>query len=67
MTDLDWRIDRWAQNGNKLLVEGCEEYRERASGRFVSHPYIGIVEFSASGKIMAMRDYFEMNSQVSNE
>ena len=67
MTDLDWRIDRWAQNGNKLLVEGCEEYRERASGRFVSHPYMGIVEFSASGKIMAMRDYFEMNSQVSNE
>lgn len=63
MTDVIWRIDRWAQNGNKLLVEGYEEYRERASGKRVGHPYMGIVEFNESGQISAMRDYFEMNGK----
>lgn len=63
MTDVVWRIDRWAQNGNKLLVEGYEEYRERATGKRVGHPYMGIVEFNDQGKITAMRDYFEMNGK----
>lgn len=63
MTDVVWRIDRWAQNGNKLLVEGYEEYREIATGKRVGHPYMGIVEFNDAGQISAMRDYFEMNGK----
>lgn len=63
LTDVVWRIDRWAQNGNKLLVEGYEEYRERATGKRVGHPYMGIIEFNHGGKITAMRDYFEMNGK----
>jgi limonene-1,2-epoxide hydrolase len=67
MTDVHWRVDRWAQNGNKLLVEGYEEYRERASGRRVGHPYMGIIEFNEDGLITAMRDYFEMNGRPEDE
>jgi limonene-1,2-epoxide hydrolase len=67
MTDVIWRVDRWAQNGNKLLVEGYEEYRERASGKRVGHPYMGIVEFNDRGEITAMRDYFEMNGKPLDE
>lgn len=67
MTDTVWRIDRWAQNGNKLLVEGYEEYRERATGKRVGHPYMGIVEFDDDGRITAMRDYFEMNGKPPDE
>lgn len=58
-----WRIDRYAQNGNKLLVEGYEEYIEKASGKRVGHPYMGIVEFNDEGKITHMRDYFEMDGK----
>lgn len=60
---LVWRIDRHARNGNKLLVEGYEEYRVKASGETVGHPYMGIVEFNDAGKITHMRDYFEMDGK----
>lgn len=63
MTDLLWRIDRWASNGNKLLVEGYEEYTERNTGKRVGHPYMGIVEFNDQGLITAMREYFEMDGK----
>lgn len=66
-SDMVWRIDRWAENGNTLLVEGYEEYRERASGKRVGHPYMGIVEFNDDGKIVAMREYFEMNGKPLDE
>ncbi|MDA0629791.1 MAG: nuclear transport factor 2 family protein [Proteobacteria bacterium] len=67
MTDLLWRIDRWASNGNKLLVEGYEEYTERHTGKRVGHPYMGIVEFNDRGLIIAMRDYFEMDGKPLND
>jgi ketosteroid isomerase-like protein len=64
MTDTHWRVDRFAENGNFLLVEGCEEYVVKATGRKVSHPYMGICEFR-DGKIARMRDYFEMGDPSS--
>jgi limonene-1,2-epoxide hydrolase len=59
--DLEWRIDRWARNGNKLLVEGYEEYTDTRTGARVAHPYMGIFEFR-DGLIARWRDYFEMDS-----
>lgn len=58
-SDNVWRVDRYAENGNLLLVEGLEEYVIKSSGEKVSHPYMGIVEVR-DGKIAKMRDYFEM-------
>ena len=58
-TDNVWRVDRYAVNGNMLLVEGYEEYGIKANGKKVCHPYMGICEIR-DGKIAKMRDYFEM-------
>jgi limonene-1,2-epoxide hydrolase len=60
MTDTEWRIDRYAENGNVLMVEGVEVYTIKATGQKVVHPYMGICEFR-DGRIAKMRDYFEMD------
>lgn len=59
-SELQWRIDRHAQNGDKLLVEGYEEYVDTRTGKRVAHPYMGILEFR-DGRIARWRDYFEMD------
>jgi len=58
-----WDIDRWAVNGDKLLVEGYEEYRVKETGQLVGHPYMSILEFDADGRIRNMREYFEMEGK----
>lgn len=57
-SDVTWRIDTFAQTGDKLLVEGYEEFVD-ADGNTVKHPYMGIFEFK-DGKICGWRDYFQM-------
>lgn len=59
--DPNWCIDRQAENGNKLLVEGSEEYTDTRTGVRQKTPYMGIFEFR-DGKIARWRDYFEMKS-----
>lgn len=54
-----WKILNWAENGGNLFTEGMEEYTN-ADGVLVQHPYMGIIEFDAGGKIIAWRDYFQM-------
>jgi len=58
--DVEWRIDRYAENDNMLFVEGYEEYLDTRSNERIAHPYMGIYEFR-DGKIAKWRDYFEMN------
>jgi limonene-1,2-epoxide hydrolase len=60
-SELLWRIDRHAANGNKLLVEGYEEYVDTTSHQKIARPYMGIFEFR-DGKIVGWRDYFEMDA-----
>jgi limonene-1,2-epoxide hydrolase len=55
-----WSLLRWAETGNALLTEGIEEY-VNADGALVRHPYMGVIEFDADGRIVAWRDYFQMN------
>lgn len=57
--DAVWIIDRHAEAGDFLFSEGREEYLN-ADGHKVSHPYMGVIEFR-EGKIVAWRDYFQMN------
>lgn len=57
-SDVTWRIETFAETGNKLLVEGYEEY-VGPDGALVKHPYMGIFEFK-DGKICGWRDYFQM-------
>jgi limonene-1,2-epoxide hydrolase len=54
-----WVIVRHAEAGNAIMMEGREDYIN-ADGQTVSHPYMGVIEFE-DGKIVAWRDYFQMN------
>jgi limonene-1,2-epoxide hydrolase len=62
--EVIWRIDRTAEADGCLLVEGYEEYLDKRTGDRVAHPYMGILEFRADGKITKWRDYFEMNNKL---
>ncbi|MGQ2991418.1 MAG: nuclear transport factor 2 family protein [Brevundimonas sp.] len=54
-----WVLQHWAERDGRLLAEGREEY-VNADGVLVQHPYMGIIEFGADGKITGWRDYFQM-------
>ena len=57
--DPEWVIINHAESGDRLLVEGYEEYRDVATGRQVMNRYMGILEFR-DGRIARWRDYFQM-------
>ena len=59
-----WTLVNWAENGDKVLTEGQEDY-VNADGFSVSHPYMGIIEFR-DGKIVAWRDYFQMKDPAAS-
>ena len=58
--DVTWRIFDYAEKGERLFVEGVDEYVS-AEGRLVSAPYAGVVEFR-DGKIIGLREYFDMGA-----
>lgn len=58
--DVVWRIDRYAEVDNCLLVEGYEEYTDLRTKERTAHPYMGVFEFDGD-KVSKWRDYFEMN------
>lgn len=55
-----WEITSFAQDGDKLLMEGWEELTEIATGQRVKNLYMGVMEFR-DGKIARWRDYFQLN------
>ena len=61
--DVIWRIDRHAETGDALLVEGYEEYTDIRTGDRIAHPYMGVFEFNGD-KICKWRDYFEMRQKA---
>jgi hypothetical protein len=68
LRDVTWRIFDHAEKGDRLFVEGVDEYVS-AEGRLVSAPYAGVVEFR-DGKIIGLREYFDMgavNAQKAGE
>jgi limonene-1,2-epoxide hydrolase len=60
-----WRVDRIAESGDCLFIEGYEEYTDLRTGERIAHPYMGIMEFR-DGKVAKWRDYFEMNQKKSD-
>jgi limonene-1,2-epoxide hydrolase len=55
-----WQITSFAQDGDKLLMEGWEELTEIATGQRIKNLYMGVMEFR-DGKIVGWRDYFQLN------
>ena len=60
LRDVTWRIFDHAEKGDRLFVEGVDEYVS-AEGRLVSAPYAGVVEVR-DGKIIGLREYFDMGA-----
>lgn len=60
LRDVTWRIFDHAEKGDRLFVEGVDEYVS-AEGRLVSAPYAGVVEFR-DGKIIGLREYFDVGA-----
>jgi limonene-1,2-epoxide hydrolase len=57
MNDIRWAIFDCAQHGNRLFVEGVDDY-VTAEGRRVVIPYAGVLAFKGD-KISEWRDYFD--------
>jgi len=56
--DIRWFIRHWAQDGDRLFIEGVDDYRD-AGGRRIRTPYMGVFEFDGA-KVIGWRDYVDM-------
>jgi len=57
MNDVKWRIFHHAEDGDRLFVEGVDEYTT-TGGVDVAAPYAGVIEFTGD-KISGWRDYVD--------
>lgn len=55
--EVRWRIFHHAEDGDRLFVEGVDEY-STTDGRSVAAPYAGVIEFRGD-KITGWRDYVD--------
>ena len=55
---VNWRIFDYAENGDRLFVEGVDQYRAK-TGELVAAPYAGVLEFRGE-LICAWRDYVDV-------
>ena len=58
MHAIQWRIFAHAESGDRLFVEGVDEYTS-ADGQRIAAPYAGVLEFK-DGLIVGWRDYVDI-------
>ena len=58
ITDIRWRIQNHAINGNQIFMEGVDDIVMLKDQRRVAIPYLGIMVFR-DGLISEWRDYFD--------
>jgi len=58
MHRIEWRIFAHAEAGDRLFVEGVDDY-ETPDGRRVATPYAGVLDFR-DGLIVGWRDYVDL-------
>jgi len=59
MHDIEWRIFAHAEAGDRLFIEGVDDYRT-TEGRRMAVPYAGVLEFRGD-LIVGWRDYVDLN------
>jgi limonene-1,2-epoxide hydrolase len=59
MNDVKWRIFHYAQNENRIFLEGADDF-VNPEGRRVVLPYAGVLAFRGT-LISEWRDYFDRN------
>lgn len=58
MHGIEWRIFAHAESGDRLFIEGVDDYTT-ANGHRVAAPYAGVLEFDGD-LIIGWRDYVDM-------
>jgi len=58
MHRIEWRIFAHAETGDRLFVEGVDDYRT-PEGHRVATPYAGVLDFR-DGLIVGWRDYVDL-------
>ena len=58
MHGIEWRIFAYAEAGDRLFVEGVDDYRT-PEGHRVATPYAGVLDFK-DGLIIGWRDYVDL-------
>ncbi|WP_347340385.1 nuclear transport factor 2 family protein [Phenylobacterium glaciei] len=65
ISEVRWRIFDYAENGDRLFVEGVDEYLSKDGG-LVAAPYAGVIEFKGD-LIIGWRDYVDMGVMESQK
>jgi limonene-1,2-epoxide hydrolase len=58
MHGIQWRIFAYAESGDRLFIEGVDDYRT-SDGNRVAAPYAGVLEFRGD-LIIGWRDYVDL-------
>ena len=58
MHGIEWRIFTHSESGDRLFIEGVDEYRT-TDGHRVAAPYAGVLEFEGD-LIIGWRDYVDL-------
>ena len=58
MHGIQWRIFAYSETGDRLFIEGVDDYRT-TSGHRVAAPYAGVLEFRGD-LIVGWRDYVDL-------
>lgn len=58
MHDITWRIFAHAEAGDRLFIEGVDDYRT-TDGKRIATPYAGVLEFRGD-LIVGWRDYVDV-------
>jgi limonene-1,2-epoxide hydrolase len=58
MNDIRWRVFDYLESGDRLFVEGVDEFRTN-EGRTVMAPYAGVLDFRGD-LVVGWRDYVDV-------
>ncbi len=65
MTDVRWRIFDYAETGDRLFVEGVDEF-DTTGGLVVAAPYAGVLDFK-DGLVIGWRDYVDVGVMAAQQ
>ncbi len=65
MAEISWRIFHHAEAGDRLFVEGVDEY-VTTGGLVVAAPYAGVLEFKGE-KVVGWRDYVDVGVMAAQQ
>jgi limonene-1,2-epoxide hydrolase len=65
MTEVRWRVFDYAESGERLFVEGVDEFTT-ADGKVVAAPYAGVLEFR-DGLVIGWRDYVDVGVMAAQQ